>query len=548
MTAASPPPGDDPRDEPRDDIESAELRDGALVSEPRDPGDTRRPRREHPTAPYLEAIVSYGFRGSVRFHVPGHKGGAGADPGLRSAIGERALALDICQDIEGIDTGPTPTPYQRAEELAAAAYGAGQTWFLTNGATQGNHALCLALAKPGRHVLVQRNSHASIVDGLVLSGGLASFVAPEYDNELGMAHGVTPEALEQALARSPDISAAFIVSPTYYGMAADIRGCAEVAHAAGTALVVDCAWGSHFGFHPTLPESPLHQGADAVLASTHKIVGSLTQSAMLHVAQDGLIDADEVSRCVRLVRSTSPNSLLLASLDSARRQLAAHGEALLDRTIAASARAREAIEAIPGIAIVGEAMVGRPGIAGWDPLRIVIDVRGTGVTGYELAAELRAAYDIYIELATHATLVLVLGLGQPVEPLERFAHDFAETVRTLSRPGQGPAIAAPATSLEHQSVVPIREAFLGEGETIPVDDAIGRISCESIAGYPPGVPTLLPGERVTAEVVRYLRELTAAGARLHGAADPTFATVRVLAESRTGNGAVAAASGTADPR
>ena len=159
--------------------------------------------RELPTAPYLEAIVSYGFRGSVRFHVPGHKGGPGADPGLRSAMGERALALDICQDIEGIDLGPSPTPYERAEELAAAAYGAGQTWFLTNGATQGNHALCLALAKPGRHVLVQRNSHASVVDGLVLSGGRASFVTPEFDEELGMAHGVTPAALQAALERSP---------------------------------------------------------------------------------------------------------------------------------------------------------------------------------------------------------------------------------------------------------------------------------------------------------------------------------------------------------
>ena len=530
--------------DPRDEGEEGERRDGALVSEPRDPADTRRPRRQHPTAPYLDAIVSYGFRGSVRFHVPGHKGGPGADPGLRSAIGERALALDICQDIEGIDTGPTPTPYQRAEELAASAYDAGQTWFLTNGATQGNHALCLALAKPGRHVLVQRNSHASIVDGLVLSGGMASFVAPEYDPELGMAHGVTPEALEEALARAPDISAAFIVSPTYYGMAADIRGCAEVAHAAGTALIVDCAWGSHFGFHPSLPDSPLHEGADVMLASTHKIVGSLTQSAMLHVASDGLVDADEVARCVRLVRSTSPNSLLLASLDSARRQLAAHGEALLDRTIAASARAREAIEAIPGIAIVGEDFVGRPGIAGWDPLRIVIDVRGTGSTGYELAAELRAANDIYIELATHATLVLVLGMGQPVEPLERFAHDFAETVRTLSRPGESTAIASPNVSLEHQSVVPIREAFLGEGETVPVDEAVGRISCESIAGYPPGVPTLLPGERVTAEVVSYLRALTTAGARLHGAADPSFTTVRVLAATSADNGAVAGIAGT----
>ncbi|HLH66846.1 MAG TPA: aminotransferase class I/II-fold pyridoxal phosphate-dependent enzyme [Solirubrobacteraceae bacterium] len=507
--------------------------------------ERRRPR-ELPTAPYLDAVISYGSRGSVRFHVPGHKGGPGADPGLRSAIGERALALDICQDIEGIDTGPAPTPYQRAEQLAAVVYGAGQTWFLTNGATQGNHALCLALAKPGQHVLVQRNSHASVVDGLVLSGGMASFVSPEYDSELGMAHGVTPEALEAALARNPEVSAAFIVSPTYYGMAADVRGCVEVAHAAGVALVVDCAWGSHFGFHPALPASPLALGADAVLTSTHKIVGSMTQSAMLHVARDGLVDPAEVARCVRLVRSTSPNSLLLASLDSARRQLGTHGEALLDRTIAASARAREAIARIPGCQVVGEGMVGRPGIAGWDPLRLVIDVRGTGCTGYELAAELRAGYDIYVELATHATLVLVLGMGQPVEPLERFAHDFAEAVRELSRPGAGAMIAAPSVDVDHRSVVPIRDAFLGRGETVAVEQAIGRISCESIAGYPPGVPTLLPGELVTSEVVEYLRALTAAGARLHGAADPTFRTVRVLAQDSVPAGALSAQASAAD--
>jgi arginine decarboxylase len=504
----------------------------------------RRPR-ELATAPYLEAIVSYGFRGSVRFHVPGHKGGPGADPGLSSAIGERALALDICQDIEGIDTGPSPTPYERAEELAAVAYGATRTWFLTNGATQGNHALLLALAGPGTHVLIQRNSHASIVDGLVLSGGMASFVAPEYDAELGMAHGVTPAALREALARHPEVRAAFIVSPTYYGMAADVAGCAEVAHAAGVALIVDCAWGSHFGFHPGVPESPLRLGADAVLSSTHKIVGSLTQSAMLHVAAGGLIDVSEVARCVRLVRSTSPNSLLLASLDSSRRQLAAHGEALLDRTLAASARARAAIDEIPGVRVVGEGMVGRPGIAGWDPLRIVIDVRETGCTGYELAAELRAAFDIYVELATHATLVLVLGMGQPVEPLDRFAHDFAETVRELSREGGGAMIAPPRVAIEHQAVVPIRDAFFGAGETVAVADAIGRVSCESIAGYPPGVPTLLPGERVTPEVVSYLRELVGAGARLHGAADPSFRTIRVLAGIGAWEGAAPAVAATA---
>ena len=490
----------------------------------------RRPP-EQPTTPYLDALVSYGFRGSTRFHVPGHKGGAGADPGLRSALGERALALDVSMEIAGIDVGPSPTPYERAENLAAEAYGAARTWFLTNGATQGNHALCLALATPGTHVLVQRNSHASLIDGLVLSGGTASFVAPEYDAELGMAHGVTPEALAQALARVPEVGAAFIVSPTYYGMAADIQACAEVAHAAGVALIVDNAWGSHFGFHPSLPDAPLRLGADAVLASTHKIVGSLTQSAMLHVAHDGRVDPDAVARAVRLVRSTSPSSLLLASLDSARRQLAVHGEELLERTLAGSAQARAAIDDVPGCSVVGAGLVGRPGVAGWDPLRIVIDVRGTGCTGYEVAAALRATYDIYIELATHATLVLVLGLCQPIEPLARFAHDFAETVRRIARPGLSSPVARAPSAVEHETAVSMRDAFLGPGEAVAVDDAVGRISCESIAGYPPGVPTLLPGELITAEVVAYLRELTAAGARLHGAADPSFATVRVLAQA-----------------
>jgi len=501
--------------------------DGALTDVP-----ARAAARSsmQPTAPYLEAVTAYGFRGSTRFHVPGHKGGEGADPGLRTAFGDRALLLDVPQDIEGIDVGPTPTPYERAERLAAEAYGAARAWFLTNGATQGNHALCLALAPPGARVVLQRNSHASMIDGLILSGGVPAWVAPEYDAELGMAHGVTPEALEAALRRWPQARAAFIVSPTYYGMAADVAGCAEVAHRSGAALIVDNAWGAHFGFHPRLPRSPLQLGADAMLASTHKIVGSLTQSAMLLVADSPRIDAGAIARAVRLVRSTSPSALLMASLDAARRQLAVHGEALLERTIRAAEQARAAIDAVPGCSVVGEGLVGQPGVAGWDPLRLVIDVRGTGCTGYEVAAALRSAYDIYVELATHATLVLVLGLGQRTEPLERLAHDFAEAVRHIARPGRAPTLARAPAALELATAVSPREAFLGEGETVPVERATGRISAESIAGYPPGIPALLPGERITAEVIAYLRELTAAGARLHGAADPSFQTVRVLVE------------------
>jgi len=486
---------------------------------------------EQPSAPYLDAVVAYGFRGSGRFHVPGHKGGPGADPGLRHAIGDSALAIDIPQDLEGVDTGPSPTPYERAEALAAEAYGAQCTWFLTNGATQGNHALTLALAPLGVRVVAQRNSHASIVDGLVLSGGVPAFVAPEYDDELGMAHGVTPDALREALAASPDARAVFIVSPTYYGMAADVAGCAEVAHAAGVPLVVDQAWGPHFGFHSDLPPSALHQGADAVLTSTHKIVGSLTQSAMLHVAATDRIDIDRVGRAMRLLRSTSPSSLLLASLDGARRQLAVHGEALLHETIAVSARIREKLKAVDGLAIVGEELVGRPGVAAYDPLRIVLDVRATGRTGYEVADALRHAYDVQPELATHATVVLVLGMGQPEADLIRVAGDIGETVKRITVEGQGDALVRPTAALEYQVAIAPREAFLGDSECLDVDAAVGRISCESIAGYPPGIPALLPGERITAELVAYLRELSAAGARLHGASDPNFQTINVLRET-----------------
>jgi arginine decarboxylase len=494
---------------------------------------------QQPTTPYLAALISYGFRGSTRFHVPGHKGGGGADPGLLNAFGENALALDIPQDIEGIDVGPSPTPYEQAEQLAADAYGAERCWFLTNGATQGNHALCLALASLGRRAVVQRNSHASLVDGLVLSGGVPLFVAPAYDQDLGMAHGVEPVRLAAAIKRAQvessgvggPISAAFLVSPSYYGMATDIAGCAEVAHAAGIPLVVDCAWGAHFGFHAALPRSPLELGADAMIASTHKIVGSLTQSAMLLVARDGLVDSDAVARAVRLVRSTSPSALLLGSLDGARRQLAVHGEALLDRTLRAAAAARAAVEAVPGCHVVGEQLIGRPGVAGWDPLRLVIDVRETGHSGYRVASALRASYDIYPELATHATVVLVLGLAQPLDALERFAHDLGETVLRLAADGThapAPVIVPPPVEATSAPVMPPREAFLGVSEAVPVDAAIGRVSTEAIAGYPPGIPTLLPGERVTAEVVAYLRALVAAGARLHGAADPSFTTLRVL--------------------
>src|SRR5215216_1781249 len=487
---------------------------------------------DQPTAPYLDAVVAYAFRGPARYHVPGHKGGPGADPGLRKAIGVDGLAADVPQDIQGIDLGPSPTPYERAELLAADAFGAARSWFLTNGATQGNHSLCLALAPLGTRIVAQRNSHASIVDGLVLSGGLPSFVVPEYDDERGITHCVTPAALERALHAAPDAEAAFIVSPTYFGMAADVAGLAEVAHGAGVPLVVDQAWGPHFGFHDGVPPTALSQGADAMLTSTHKIAGSLTQSAMLHVGHGDRVNAGAVGRALRLLRSTSPSSLLIASLDGARRQLALHGEQLLHETLEAIATARAKLETIPGIALVDSALIGRMGVAHYDPLRMVLDVRGTGRTGYEIADELRRSYDVHCELPMQATVVFVIGLGDTAAGLRRLAGDVDEVVKRLFEPGATAPIVPPAASLSNEVALSPREAFLGEAEQVAVHAAAGRISCESIASYPPGVPALLPGERISSETVSYLRELAASGARLHGASDPAFRTINVLQEGR----------------
>ena len=228
---------------------------------------------------------------------------------------------------------------------------------------------------------MQRNVHGSVVDGLVLGGLVPTFVSPELDPELGVAHCLTPEALDRALTETPGAVGALAVSPTYFGACADLRGLAEAAHSHGVPLIVDEAWGAHLHFHPDLPEDALAAGADLVISSTHKIVGSLGQAAMLHLGGGELLDEDVVDRCVSLVESTSPSSLLSGSLDAARRQAAGHGRELLAETIATLERTREQVRAIPGLDVLDERLAGRPGVAGWDPLRLSIDVRGTGDHG-----------------------------------------------------------------------------------------------------------------------------------------------------------------------
>ncbi len=486
---------------------------------------------DHTRTPYLEALVEYARRDPGRFHVPGHKGGAGADRGALEALGAAAFDLDIPALIEGIDVGPPePTPFQQAQDLAAAAWGARRSWFLINGSSQGNKATCLAIRHVGRRVVVQRNVHSSTIDGLIVAGLEPTFVASEVDPDLGIAHCVTPEALDSALDLAPGAVAALVVSPTYFGAGADVAGLAQAAHSRGVPLLVDEAWGAHLRFSKRLPASALSQGADLVLSSVHKIVGSLTQSAILHLGAGGRVDAAAVDRAVTLTESTSPSALLCASLDAARRLAATRGEELLGETIAALERAREEITALPGLDVLDERLAGRAGVAGWDPLRLAVDVRGTGTTGHRVAALMHELDDVNLELATDSVIVAVFGMAAPAAPaLERLVGALRHVIAALGEFEHEPARPFAPPPPWGPLRMPPRDAFLGPQEVVPFDAAEGRVAAESLAAYPPGVPNVLPGEVLTAGTLDYIRQMLSEGGKVRGAVDRTLRTIRVVA-------------------
>lgn len=483
--------------------------------------------------PYLDALQEYAARSPARLHVPGHKGGDGADQGLIEAIGEQALAMDIPALTHGVDVGVDPTPFDRAQRLAAEAWGAKRAWFLINGASQGNLAAGLAMAHRGDELVVQRNAHSSTIDALVLSGMRPTFAAPEIDDELGIAHCLTPETLDLALAATPRAVGALVISPTYFGAAADIRALAEVTHARGLPLVVDEAWGAHMAFHEALPEHALAAGADLVISSTHKIVGSMTQSAMLHLGHgaEELIGEDIVDRAVTLTESTSPNSLLLGSLDAARRQAAVHGHELLERMMAALAHARAQIREIEGLDVLDDRLAGRPGVFAYDPLRLAVDVRGINANGYELAPLLREIGDINLELYGQNVVVAVFGMGERVLPeAQRLVDALRVAVERVGvDPGGERASFAAPPPWGELAMTP-REAYLGRQEVVPVAQAAGRIVAESLATYPPGIPNVLPGERLTAETLSYVQRTLELGGSVRGASDRLLHTVRVVVE------------------
>ena len=477
------------------------------------------------SAPYAEALLRFAETDWLRLNVPGHAADARTSHGLAALVGPGPLQLDVPPLLDGLDLGPD-SPLEQALELAAQAWGARRTWFLTNGASQGNRIASLAAAPLGDTLVVQRSVHSSVIDGLVLSGLRAAFVRPSIDSDLAIAHGVTVEALAATIAAHPGAAAAYVVTPSYFGAVADVAGLARVAHAAGIPLIVDEAWGSHFGFHPELPANALSQGADLVISSTHKLGGSLTQSAMLHLGEGLFADVLEplVERVFHLTQSTSASALLLGSLDLARRALAAGREAI-GVSLAAAHRMRRAVTAIGRFQVVSDDFDRFPDVVATDPLRVAIDTRSGGISGHEARFQLMHEHQILVEVATDAAIVAVVGAGAHPDSarFSRALHALPTTV--------DPCAAREPMRLPQPGPVRMttREAFLAPTRLVPAEQAVGRVSADTLAAYPPGIPNVLPGEVITAELVDFLQRTVAAPhGHVRGAADPEVHTFRVV--------------------
>ncbi len=486
--------------------------------------------------PYFDVLLDYVDSGVIPFHTPGHMQGRGMDRAFRDFLGENVLAIDLTQ-IRGLDDLLQPEEaIDEAQRLAADAYGSDHSFFLINGSTSGNQIMMMTALDPGEKIAIPRNAHKSAMGGLIMSGASPVWMQPEVDQALHTDHTVTPQTVRATLDAHPDIKAVYIVSPTYYGVAADLESIAALAHERDIPLLVDEAWGPHFRFHPALPIDALEVGADLCINSTHKMLGSLSQTAMLHQKGER-IKLDRLKAVVKLFLSTSPNLVLIASLDVARRQMAIEGRALLSQTIELASDTRARLNAIDGVFCFGEEQVGKPGVFAFDPTKITITVKALGYTGYEAEEILRRRYNVQCELADLFNCLALFTIGTTREAADRLVYG----VKELAREDRPIDVFSPSGVLERRlqtgtynlpdippNRMAPRDAFLAATESVRFKESAGRVCAEVITPYPPGIPVISPGEEITPGVVAYLDLEKKAGVRMQGPYDSELRTIRVV--------------------
>lgn len=476
--------------------------------------------------PIIDALQDWVTKTHAPFYTPGHKRGIGINPLLKQRWGADVFGWDL-PELPGLDNLHAPSGMiASAQALAAEVFGAQQTWFLVNGSTAGVIAAILATCGEGDKIILPRNIHSSAIAGLIHAGAVPIFITPEYDRELDIAHSITPASVKFALEQHPDTKAVMVVYPTYYGACGDLAAIAEIVHSYDLPLLVDEAHGAHFGFHADLPPAALSMGADLTVQSTHKLLGALTQSSILHV-NSNRIDRDRISRSLRLLQSTSPSYLLLASLDAARQQMALDGEELMSQTLELAKVARAKISQIEGLSVF-ELDTATPGCKYLDRTRLTVTVTGLNLTGFAADEILTERLGVVAELPSMRHLTFIISLGNTSADIDRLVRAFVElaTNHPQDKCLELRSIELPSI-LTSMAITP-RQADRSRHLSVSIDDAVGKISAESICPYPPGIPVLIPGEIITSEAVDYLRQILDLKGEIVGCSDPDLETILIV--------------------
>ncbi|WP_433662543.1 aminotransferase class I/II-fold pyridoxal phosphate-dependent enzyme [Nocardia sp. CA-128927] len=483
---------------------------------------------DHSTAPILDALADYHRLGRYGFTPPGHRQGRGADPRVHAVLGD-ALHADVLAS-GGLDDRLARGHYLTdAEELMADAVGAEMAFFSTCGSSLSVKAAMMAVAGGGDGLLVGRDSHKSIVAGLIFSGVQPRWITPRWDPDRHMSHPPSVEQVRQAWERHPDAAGALIVSPSPYGTCADIAGIAEECHRRGKPLVVDEAWGAHLPFHDQLPTWAMDAGADVCVVSVHKMGAGFEQGSVFH-AQGDLVDFSRLSACADLLMTTSPNVLLYAAIDGWRRQMVEHGNELLSDALKLSDRARSEVARIPGITVMDDELLGVEASHDLDRMQLLMDVSATGATGYEAADWLRAHRHIDVGLSDHRRILATLSIVDDDSTIGVLVEALSAWRAQVKDPQPHHIRLLAPRELELESVMLPRDAFFGPVEAVPLIEAAGRIVAEQVTPYPPGIPVLVPGERINKAVIEYLQTGHGAGMNVPDPADPDLNTLRVVAE------------------
>ena len=475
-------------------------------------------------APIDEALQNFRQMRVVPFDVPGHKHGKG-NPELTEFLGEQCVSIDV-NSMKPLDNLCHPVSViQEAEVLAADAFGAAHAFLMVGGTTSSVQSMVLSTCKRGDKIILPRNVHRSVINALVLCGAIPVYVNPEVDRKLGISLGMQREQVAKAIEEHPDAVAVFVNNPTYYGVCSDLRSIVAMAHEAGMYCLADEAHGTHFYFGDGMPVSAMAAGADMAAVSMHKSGGSLTQSSLLLVGPR--MNVGHVRQIINLTQTTSGSYLLMSSLDISRRNLVQRGKRVFSKVIQMADYAREEINAIGGYYAFGRELINGNSIYDFDPTKLSVHTRDVGLAGIEVYDLLRDEYDIQIEFGDIGNILAYLSIGDRPQELERLVSALAEIRRRFQKDSNG------LLSQEYiapEVVMSPQEAFYAKKKSISLKNSAGRVCSEFVMCYPPGIPILAPGERITQDILDYIEYARVKGCSLTGPEDPEILNINILEE------------------